>query len=266
MSDPVNDLKQELLAAAERRQGSAPMRRHGRRSRLLLIAATLAVATVVALLVTAPWSDSPGFLERAEAALAQNAGVLHATWEQTTTSTSPACTNTHGRNEIWIDQKPPYRYRAFIHDFPPGLACPDGSTTEIGGTFEPLHTLVFEPPGVLRVSQLMFNMPPDPVRVFRGAIGLGGAHDDGETELDGRSVHRIRFEPCPDGDCPQEASYVYVDSETFYPVEIRAPGYADSGKVSDIVSSYRTFEYLPRTAANLALTDIRAQHPDASGP
>ena len=29
---------------------------------------------------------------------------------------------------------------------------------------------------------------------------------------------------------------------------------------------YLTFEYLPRTAANLALTDIRAQHPDAIGP
>ena len=26
-----------------------------------------------------------------------------------------------------------------------------------------------------------------------------------------------------------------------------------------------TFEYLPRTDANLALTDIRAQHPDATG-
>lgn len=29
---------------------------------------------------------------------------------------------------------------------------------------------------------------------------------------------------------------------------------------------YLTFEYLPRTAGNLALTDIRAQHPDAIGP
>ena len=29
---------------------------------------------------------------------------------------------------------------------------------------------------------------------------------------------------------------------------------------------YLTFEYLPRTAVNLALTDIRAQHPDAIGP
>jgi hypothetical protein len=32
------------------------------------------------------------------------------------------------------------------------------------------------------------------------------------------------------------------------------------------VRRYLTFEYLPRTDANLALTNIRAQHPDATGP
>jgi hypothetical protein len=29
---------------------------------------------------------------------------------------------------------------------------------------------------------------------------------------------------------------------------------------------YLAYEYLPRTDDNLALTDIRAQHPDAIGP
>jgi hypothetical protein len=33
-----------------------------------------------------------------------------------------------------------------------------------------------------------------------------------------------------------------------------------------IVARYLTFEYLPRTAANVALTDIVAQHPNAGGP
>ena len=33
-----------------------------------------------------------------------------------------------------------------------------------------------------------------------------------------------------------------------------------------VVARYLTFEYLPRTAANLALTDIVAQHPNAGGP
>jgi hypothetical protein len=32
------------------------------------------------------------------------------------------------------------------------------------------------------------------------------------------------------------------------------------------VTRYLTFEYLPRSAPNLALTDIHAQHPNATGP
>jgi hypothetical protein len=32
----------------------------------------------------------------------------------------------------------------------------------------------------------------------------------------------------------------------------------------DVVDRYLTFEYLPRTEGNLALTDIQAQHPDAT--
>ena len=34
----------------------------------------------------------------------------------------------------------------------------------------------------------------------------------------------------------------------------------------DVEVSYLTYEYLPRTPANVALTDIRAQHPGARGP
>ncbi len=42
---------------------------------------------------------------------------------------------------------------------------------------------------------------------------------------------------------------------TFMPIELHTSG---------VVDRYLTFEYLPRTAANLALADIRAQHPDAT--
>ena len=76
MSDPIRDLKRELLAAAERQQrhateraGHGRLRAHLGRDRLLASIATLVIAAVVALLFASPWSDSPGFLDRAQAAL-----------------------------------------------------------------------------------------------------------------------------------------------------------------------------------------------------
>ena len=85
MSNPASDLKQELPAAAERQQGHAPApagrrrwRGHLGRSRLLLTAATVAIAAVVALLVTASWGSSPGLFLKSKAALAPPPGTgLH---------------------------------------------------------------------------------------------------------------------------------------------------------------------------------------------
>jgi hypothetical protein len=257
-------------------------------SALALVA--LAAATATALLVGTPWNDSPGFLAKAQAALAPRAGkILHEKWEVTVTSTDPACTVTRGPNEIWIDQTPPYRYRALLKGFPPDLAradpralvCSIGTAVELGGTR--MQTLMFVPveaaaagsvlpPNKLSASPLHYMHPLDPVTELREAIAAGRAHDEGKTQLDGRTVERIRIEPpsdCPDPNCPRESSYAYVDPETFYPVQLESPhGYIVLGSVVrfHFVMRTLTFEYLPRTAANLALTDIRAQHPDATGP
>jgi hypothetical protein len=119
----------------------------------------------------------------------------------------------------------------------------------------------------------------DPAADLRAAISAGRAHDEGKTQLDGRTVERIRIDTAclPLANCPRGPVYLYVDPETFYPVEVVAtfdqveivggPGTSSYShvRVRD-VTRYLTFEYLPRTAANLALTDIRAQHPTATGP
>ena len=104
MSDPIRDLKHELLAAAERQQGHIPartgrrrLRDHLARYRLLLAAATLVIAAAAALLATPPWNDSPGFLARAEAALTPPAGtILHMKYEWTFTAKTLGCTVTRG--------------------------------------------------------------------------------------------------------------------------------------------------------------------------
>jgi hypothetical protein len=286
MSDPVSDLKQELLAAAERQQGPVRLRAgrrrlrgHSARYRLLLTSATLAIATAVALLVTAPWSSSPGFLARAQAALTPPAGtVLHMKWETTSTWTRPFCTVTRSQGEVWIDGAPPHSYRVLLNDRPDPanadpreLGCSRG-TSEYGGTYRSEETLRFLPPNTLSVTQLRFRFPLDPAAALREWISAGRAHDEGKTQLDGRTVERIRIDPpsaCPPlANCPGEPEYVYVDPESFYPVEIvGGPGtssYSDV-RVRD-VTRYLTFEYLPRTATNLALTSIQAQHPNATGP
>jgi hypothetical protein len=291
MRDPVSDLRKELLAAAERRYGHAPVPRGHRSLRghlglrpLLLTSAALSIAAAVALLFTAPWSSSPSFLATAEAALTPPTGtVMHMKWEWTKTSTEAGCTVEVGPNEIWIDQAPPHRYRALVKELRPdldpasatrrgpdvlALACSSGTPSEIGGEFDPPGVrLRFVPPNTLSFNQLIFEPDSlDPVADLREAIRAGQAHDEGKTELDGRTVERIRIDdplPC----CPGEPAYWYVDPETFYPVETHAPGVmALPGRVVrfHVVIRYPVFEYLPRTAANLALTDIRAQHPDAT--
>jgi hypothetical protein len=293
MSDPVGDLKRELLAAARRQQGRLVVSAgHGRlrgglvHTRLLTLA-TLGVGAAALLLVTMPWRASPGFLERAQAALTPSAvTVLHYKSEATLTSTDPACTVTRPI-ELWIDQMPPHRYRALTNIEPSptsaqgdlrSLVCSRGTPAELGGTLEPQgETLMFVPPDMLKSSPMTVRLgpPPDPVAMIRAAISAGTAHDEGKTQLDGRTVERIRLDPsaftADDPSCPSEPVYAYVDPETFYPLQIDGPGVIDPVGSCPVVSfrfveRFVIFEYLPRTAANLALADIRTQHPNAKGP
>jgi hypothetical protein len=291
MSDPVDDLKQELLAAAERQHDhiSAPASRRrlgglSGRSRLVMAAATLAIAAAVALIVTAPWDSSPGFLARAQAALTQADSVLHVKTQTTTTWTRPDCKVRRTQAEVWIDETPPHGYRLLVTAGPHARGCSSGTTSEYGGRYEgdelPLR---FEPPNRLSAwAGERFRFPLDPAAELRAAISAGRARDEGKTQFDGRTVERIRIDPPPEacrrrGQCPIEPLYVHVDPETFYPVAfdrtdtqvviVGGAGGSSSRQVrARDVTRYLTFEYLPRTAANLALTDIRAQHPNATGP
>jgi hypothetical protein len=269
----------------ERAYGSSALRRLRTRPRYIVLAvAALAAAAAAALFVTTTlWNNTPGVLERAQAALTPRAGtILHEKWEVTSTSTDPACTVKRGPDEIWIDQTPPYRYRILIGTDHPvtgvaawnRLACPSETASEFGGMLNRLWPLEFVPPNSLTTGRMRsFRFPLDPVTDLREAISAGRAHDEGKTQLDGRTVERIRIDPlsaCPFPGCPREPSYAYVDPETFYPVETHGPEIAGAGSRVfarlQIVKRILTYEYLPRTAANLALTDIRAQHPQATGP
>ena len=120
---------------------------------------------------------------------------------------------------------------------------------------------------------LQFVGPVDPVADLRQSLDAGTVHDEGRTKLDGRTVQRIRVDPsphCASRGCPREPLFWYVDPKTFHPVKMEGPAVIDrpgKGPVRlHVVMRMLAYEYLPRTDANLALTDIRAQHPDATGP
>jgi hypothetical protein len=294
MSDPVRDLKRELLAAAERQHarvavhgGRSRLGLHLGRSRFVLASTTLAIAAAASLLVTTPWSSS-GFLERAQAALAPQAGkIRHEKWVVTTSSVEFRCTVKHRPNEFWIDETPPHRYRVLLNAIPPpkvpnggrrALACWNGTGTEIGGSVETGETLEFVPPSRLVRGAAtapgvapQFGLPPDPVAELRQSLKAGTAHDEGKMKFNGRTVERIRIDPQPGcGVTGCQPGYWYVDPKTFHPVGMEVPGgisipYRPFVRLH-VVVRFLVFEYLPRTPANLALTDIRAQHPNATGP
>ena len=128
---------------------------------------------------------------------------------------------------------------------------------------------MFEPPNTLKSPRVGLALPRDPVALFRDAISAGTGHDEGKTQLGGRTVERIRIDPVA---CPADVPRCGFEAgHAFFPVEIHSPGGFSAVGGRPVVSfrfvdRFVIFEYLPRTAANLALTDIRAQHPNATGP
>src|SRR5262249_23653413 len=152
--------------------------RHGHRTRVLplvgqrrhrraLVIAVLAGTAVTALFVTAPWNNSPGFLERAQAALTPAGWILHARWIDRDTSKVLGCTIT-ARMEVWVDRTPPHRFRAVMPAPPPvnpgyaskaelrSLLChvPNrrievGGTNDIGVPNAETTQLMFVPPNTL---------------------------------------------------------------------------------------------------------------------
>jgi hypothetical protein len=185
-------------------------------------------------------------------------------------------------SELWVDPMPPYRSRLLWRwlpmlqeDVSPEVTEPDcwkGVTYELGGTSKPVctaagcePTLIFRPPNTLRASQITMGSLPDPVQALRDAIAHGLAHDEGTTQLGGRTVQRIRLDPPPDCDADQGLS----------PPDVRLR------RPRDVLSRRDPQPRVPRRELRRAFphlrvptsnsreprtTDIRAQHPNAPGP
>ena len=250
----------------EQTPGRSILRLIRKRRYAALAFATLAAATGTALFISTPWHNSPGFLEKAHAALTPPAeAILHMKWLGSGL-TDLAC---NSPSEVWIDQTPPHRFRALL-TYPEGYFRPDSGECPFEGV---------KPSEVGGDSESGQQFPTDPVRELREAIRAGRAHHEGQTQLEGRTVERIRIDPAPTcpkavseavedygSECFPEPGYAYVDPKTLHPVRIE--GFQEIARPGGDFFVFRverfvTFEYLPRTAANIALTDIQARHPRA---
>ena len=73
----------------------------------------------------------------------------------------------------------------------------------------------------------LFPPPLGAGALLREAIGAGRAHDEGETQVDGRTLRRIRVEPLVRLSASRAVrtspATWYVDPETFYPVQAEGP-------------------------------------------
>jgi hypothetical protein len=307
---------------------------HHLRLRILGGLALCLVLTVSALVAIAPWSNDPGFLARAAAALTLPGGgaVLYERWEHVI---APGRGNpvfkkrtTFGPEELWIEGRSPHRYRAVLEpgdgaqvsSRPGGAGLADtyganfsyvgdfdfvggentlpnylqrrlsGQPLEIGGTLEAprgkarqrtdLPTLTFLASRELLSARIHVTLGAtlpgphdqiiengsDPASALRTAISEGRAHEAGTGLLDGRTVQRIALNlpstppadaPPPPEDAPvtHTEAYAEVEPKTFHPVEI---------VFGRDIYRFLAYEYLPATAANLALANIRAQHPNAT--
>lgn len=276
----------ELEAQASDRnhgRGSSILRPLRRRpGRIVLAFAVLAGVAVAALFISSPWKSAPGFLEEVQAKAAVQAAItpppgaiLHVKYDHIFTSEAPACTSTGG-HEFWIDTRS-RRFRAIVPrpldpaSVDPGAPpCLKTTPAEHGGELGKPN-LRFVPPNRLVFDHALYFPLQDPWAFTLEKLGEGGAHSEGRTQLDGRTVERVRFDPatsCPApaaGHCPTEPEYGYFDPET---LELVAWDYARDPMFPlwRNRERYLAYEYLPRTDENLALTDIRAQHPDAIGP
>jgi hypothetical protein len=281
LKDAIGHEPEAQESARSNGRGARVLRAMRRRpGRAMLAFAAVAGAVAAALFVSSPWKTAPGFLEQVQAALTPPPGrILHVKWDHIFTSEDPACTSTLS-HEFWIDTTPPHRYRAIVPlPADPGsadpyglLPCPSSTPAEVGGDLGKPNLRFVPPNRLVRDRALYFSsVDQDPWAFVREMISEGRAHREGTVQLDGRTVERVRFDPDPPascqapGHCPTEPSYGYFDPET---LELVAWDYARDPTRPGIRGRerYQAYEYLPRTDDNLALTDIRAQHPDAIGP
>jgi hypothetical protein len=249
-------------------------RRTRRRRLALRVAAAAGAAAAIALgaLETLPGGREPSSasaIERAKAALGDADGrILHVVARTTLAGPDGATLRTE-RTETWELTSPPYDTRQVHYS--------QGIRREIafaGGrpeVYDPRrNTISTLPPAIDlpergRDAKARRSLPVDPFdtgaeRLRDRMLDLlrsGGAREDGRVTVHGREAIRIV--------APAQGMTLLVDARTYEPIEWSSPvtGIGTTPDRGVQTTRFETYERLPATESNLALLDLRAQHPGA---
>lgn len=262
--------KEHLLAEIAHQPQARPWPRPRRR---LYATATLtgaALATALAVTLVAPWSHGPAAITPANAALILHKTVAAITprpgwvfherdqWSELVPGTSRRRT---GTTELWVENKPPYRFR-YLSDLP-DLAAP----VETGGTASSGRGFAFDPnTNTLYRQSVKGRVQPafqDTAATLRKWIkhetAVGKAKVIGRTHIHGHNAYEIALF------LAQVPIKLYVDATSYVPIELVWPGLRPlDGYWYDSTQRIVVYEYLPPTPANIRLADIQHTHPGAT--
>ena len=245
----------ELEEAVDRRRHRT--RRAATRS---VLVAGLAVV-ILAITAVGPGTDPrpASAVERAAAVLAAatasaaDGSILHLV-EATTTVRPDGSANTT-RTETWQQTAAPWDWRRVVVQPANGghreMGRTDGRPVVWNPLTDTVHTLapdqvVAAPTGPDR------DLDDRLVDGMRALLASGNAHEDGRPTVNGRPAIRITSD--------LDDRTLVVDAQTYQPLEWSLTG--DDG--TRITTRIESLEPLPDTAANRALTSVRAQHPSAA--